>query len=298
MNKIIRIGTCAILSLIIITSSVIVSFAAVYVQDGNFKYQIFNDGTVAWSGYTSDTVDDVVIPRYYDNSTVISVANFGLENNNMIKSVDFMEAPDLNRIGMYAFHNCSSIESVLVPDSVSVVEVSAFRDCNALTDVVFYGNNNVVPVECFYNCSSLKNVRLSAYLKSIQNRAFAGCTSLRYLELLNTITYIAPNAFEGDNSLTLGVYYNSYAYHYAKDNNIPYVLLDGVKLGDVNVDGVVDILDATEIQKYAAESTDFTDEQFELGDINKDGYCDVIDALLVQKSVIGAYELPQNIIRY
>ena len=79
---------------------------------------------------------------------------------------------------------------------------------------------------------------------------------------------------------------------------LDHIVLDGGKLGDVNGDGVVDILDATEIQKYAAESTDFTDEQFELGDINKDGYCDVIDALLVQKSVIGAYEIPPIVIRY
>lgn len=58
-------------------------------------------------------------------------------------------------------------------------------------------------------------------------------------------------------------------------------------LGDVNGDGVVDILDATEIQKYAAEKVEFTDEQFQAGDVNKDGFVDVLDALLVQKYATG-----------
>ena len=212
MKKKLIITASVILSLIILIMSALSASAAVYAQDGKFKYQLFGDNTAAWAGYTGETVDDVTVPRYYDNSKIISVANFALENNSKIRSVDFMEAPDLSKIGMYAFSGCSSLESILIPDSISFVDISAFRGCTALTDVVFYGNNNSVPVECFYNCTSLKNVRLSAFLKSIQSHAFAGCTSLEYLELLDTVQYIAPNAFKDDHNLTLGVYYGTYAH--------------------------------------------------------------------------------------
>lgn len=292
MKKKIIISVCFLLISVLIAASVLSASAAVYVQDGNFKYQIIDDGTVAWAGYTSETVDDVVVPRYYDQSKVVSVANFALENNDKIRSVDFMEAPDLSKIGMYAFSGCSSIESVIVPNSITTVDVSAFRNCALLQNVEFYGNNNVVPVECFYECAALKNVRLSAYLTTIKSRAFAGCTSLEYLELPDTIQSISSNAFNGCDNLILGVWSNSYAQEYAIGNSMPYILLDGPKTGDVNGDGVVDIFDATEIQKFAAEKIIFTDEQFELADINKDGYVDVMDALLVQKSVIGKYDIP------
>ena len=253
MKKKLLIAASLTVSVMLLIQSVISVSAAVYVQDGKFKYQVNRDNSVLWAGYTSDTVDDVAVPRYYDRASVVGVANFGLENNSKIRTVDFMEAPELSKIGMYAFSGCSSLEYILVPNSITSVDVSAFRNCSALKEAVFYGNNNIVPVEAFYNCSSLEKIELSANLKSIQSNAFAGCTSLKYLVLFDTVTYIAPNAFDGDTNLTLGVYYDSYAYHYARDNSVPYKLLDGVKLGDVDKDGEITINDATFIQRYLAE---------------------------------------------
>ena len=57
--------------------------------------------------------------------------------------------------------------------------------------------------------------------------------------------------------------------------------------GDVNNDGVVDILDATLIQKFAVDKATLTDEQKELADVNKDGFVDVLDALEIQKYAAG-----------
>lgn len=58
------------------------------------------------------------------------------------------------------------------------------------------------------------------------------------------------------------------------------------QLGDVNGDGVVDVLDAALIQKFAAEKAQLTEEQKKIGDFNGDGYCDVLDASAIQKSLV------------
>ena len=52
-------------------------------------------------------------------------------------------------------------------------------------------------------------------------------------------------------------------------------------LGDVNGDGVVNVKDATAIQKYAAEMT--VELNLKLADYNKDGYVNVKDATDIQK---------------
>ena len=153
----------------------------------------------------------------------------------------------------------------------------AFEDNKELTGLDFSQANHLLRIgyESFVGCSNVKTpIVLPNSVINLNERSFSGCSSVPYINIYANVV------------------------QYAEENEIDHIILDGDKIGDVNGDGVVDILDATEIQKYAAESTDFTDEQFELGDINDDGYCDVIDALLVQKSVIGAYEMPQNIIRY
>ena len=58
------------------------------------------------------------------------------------------------------------------------------------------------------------------------------------------------------------------------------------EFGDVNRDGVIDIMDATLIQKKAVDKANFDNEQMILGDVNGDGEVDIIDATLVQKFVV------------
>ena len=56
--------------------------------------------------------------------------------------------------------------------------------------------------------------------------------------------------------------------------------------GDVNGDGVLDVFDAVDIQKYSVDKLDFTYKQKSTGDFNKDGRCDILDASAIQKSVV------------
>lgn len=54
-------------------------------------------------------------------------------------------------------------------------------------------------------------------------------------------------------------------------------------IGDANGDGIVDILDATLIQKYTVDKASLTDEQKYVADVNDDGVVDILDAKDIQK---------------
>ena len=54
-------------------------------------------------------------------------------------------------------------------------------------------------------------------------------------------------------------------------------------IGDINDDGVVDVLDAAQVQKYAADKTDFSSLEKSIADVNDDGNVDVLDAAEIQK---------------
>lgn len=56
-----------------------------------------------------------------------------------------------------------------------------------------------------------------------------------------------------------------------------------ILIGDVNSDGVVNILDATETQKYVAGLIELTDEQKLPADVNGDGIINIVDATQIQK---------------
>ncbi len=57
--------------------------------------------------------------------------------------------------------------------------------------------------------------------------------------------------------------------------------------GDVNLDGRVNVFDATEVQKFSAGMVVFSDEQMLLADVNGDGGISVVDATEIQKYSVG-----------
>lgn len=57
--------------------------------------------------------------------------------------------------------------------------------------------------------------------------------------------------------------------------------------GDANLDGQVTVLDATEIQKYLADLTDFSKRQEFASDVNGDDNISILDATLIQKRLAG-----------
>ena len=54
-------------------------------------------------------------------------------------------------------------------------------------------------------------------------------------------------------------------------------------VGDINADGFVNVLDATEIQKYLSQLADLSEEELKRCDYNGDGFVSVIDSTEIQK---------------
>ena len=73
-----------------------------------------------------------------------------------------------------------------------------------------------------------------------------------------------------------------------------------VKIGDVNNDGIINVLDANIVRRVAAKLNTLNDNQIVVADVNSDGSIDVLDANLIRcyaakliTSFIGDTELPE-----
>ncbi len=107
-------------------------------------------------------------------------------------------------IGEEAFKNKTDITSVIIPKTVTTIDVRAFYGCTNLRSVFFV---DVVTGEI-----------AESDLTLINREAFLGCTSLEYLDFSNCKTFtVARNAFYGCNSLKVikGVEHIGTAYDYA-----------------------------------------------------------------------------------
>ena len=105
------------------------------------------------------------------------------------------------------------------------------------------------------------------------------------------VTFVPYNgyAFADNITGTINGDYYSYGYRswYEATINRRFTVERTKELGDVNLDGVRNVLDATLVQKYLAGILNITDEQLLLADVNEDGLVNIADATHIQKLCAG-----------
>ena len=133
---------------------------------------------------------------------------------------------DVTTIGDHAFHNCSSLTSVTIPDSVTTIGYEAFYDCSSLTSITIPDGVTTIGVRAFCGCSSLISVTIPESVTEIGGSAFYYCSSLtefngkyasedgRCLIIDGTLESFAPAGLTEytipDSVTTIGVYAFSY----------------------------------------------------------------------------------------
>ena len=106
-----------------------------------------------------------------------------------------------------AFLNCTGLEKVILPNSVTMVGQNSFSGCTNLEYVSM--SNSVISIDkkAFYNCPALTSISLPNTLTSIGESAFSGCTSLTTIDIPENVSAIGASAFYGCtslNSITVG----------------------------------------------------------------------------------------------
>lgn len=133
-----------------------------------------------------------------------------------------------NAMPMNSFYNSttmlgkSSLKSIILPDSLTVIDGQSFQGCTNLTTVTFPSKLTTI-YQAFWNCSSLttmvipptvttlsgsfngctklNSITLPESLIRIDQESFKGCTSLKSIHIPNGVKDILYSAFEGCSSL-------------------------------------------------------------------------------------------------
>lgn len=100
-------------------------------------------------------------------------------------------------ISREAFFVCESLESVIIPETITKISTMAFCGCDALTSITIPDSVTVISDFAFDGCDKLEKVIISenSQLTFIGFRAFKFCASLTTISIPDGITYVGESAF-------------------------------------------------------------------------------------------------------
>jgi hypothetical protein len=95
--------------------------------------------------------------------------------------VAFMGEPALRSIQTWAFQDCGSLESIVIPTQVTVLGTGCFCRCSSLRSVSFVPGSNLNEIDhtAFMHCSKLESISLPSSLTLVGAQCFQDCCSLR-----------------------------------------------------------------------------------------------------------------------
>ena len=136
---------------------------------------------------------------------IFKIKNWQLLKARGVEGRVVLPAGDFVAIGKRAFAGKQNqyLESVAIPDGVSVIKAEAFAGDKNLRTVVLSTNGNIgLSQGVFAGCTRLREVANSEYINSIGALAFSNCAALQGIAFGKHLHRIGEGAFANCQSLT------------------------------------------------------------------------------------------------
>ena len=181
---------------------------------GDFGY-IVRNGNAALVYYSGNT-DRLAIPATMDGYAVTAVESRVFNEPDEKRLVSVSIPPSIQRIGKFAFYECTTLarvnfseglkeigegafayaglESLVLPSSLERIGDAAFADCKTLMRVTFPDTLKEMGRSAF-SYTGLEALVLPSSLERIETYAFAGCAALKTVRLTEGATSIGKGAF-------------------------------------------------------------------------------------------------------
>lgn len=140
-------------------------FSAVSPSGHTLWYSIYYSGTTvsvvpqftSSPYYTTKPIGDVIVPET-------------VEFNGVSYTVE--------RIGEYAFYNCSGITSISLPSTILSIEQYAFYGCKGLSVINIPDGITSIGYSSLYDCDKITSITIPHAVTYISNDAFRSCNNL------------------------------------------------------------------------------------------------------------------------
>ena len=173
---IIRLISVAVLCVLVLSNSLILTSSYTATPASQFSYSVLSDNTVMITAYNGNS-ENLVIPDTINGLKVTQLGAWLFSANKTVKSVRMTNnitklnagvfyssnvmfvslSKNLQYIGNKCFYGCDQLKSIQIPSGVLIYE-SAFEHCDKLSTVIFEGPIELSGSSQFRNCPLLNDI--------------------------------------------------------------------------------------------------------------------------------------------
>uniref|UniRef100_A0A2B4S1T6 Lon protease homolog n=1 Tax=Stylophora pistillata TaxID=50429 RepID=A0A2B4S1T6_STYPI len=146
-----------------------------------------------------NTITNLAIPETLKGQRVTSIGNYAFSECTALQSITIPNS--VSFIGDTAFNDCTALQSITIPNSVTSIGNYAFSLCESLQNITIPNSVTSIGDYAFWSCKALQSITIPNSVTSIGDWTFSGCTALKSITIPNTVTRISDGAFEGCKAL-------------------------------------------------------------------------------------------------
>ena len=167
--------------------------------ESDLRFAPNSDGESVTLVWATDEAKSIVVPETYAGLPVTAIGGSVFQNHTTLQRVVLPET--VTSIGGSAFQGCIALTSCNIPSGVTDIPGSCFWDCSKLRRLVLPAGLKIIGDYAFYRCSSLETIDFPEGLTSVGSSAFSNCSSLKEAILPDGVTSLGDSAFDGCSSL-------------------------------------------------------------------------------------------------
>ena len=153
-------------------------------HESNYDVKYISDGAFYYSNLKKITI----------GSSIEEIGNYAFQSSRDLTEVTFESNSKLRTIRESAFYDCSSLASIVIPDSVEELGSMCFDSCYNLKSVTLSNKIITIPSYCFEYCYDLCDITLPDSIQIIEEEAFCR-TNIKSINIPKNLFSISESAF-------------------------------------------------------------------------------------------------------
>lgn len=162
------------------------------------NWNIYDDPDPDWHDYPQPT-GKITIPHKIEKYQVVGIGVWAFDGCSSLQSIVIPDS--VTEIGEKAFYRCDSLQSISIPDSVTEIGKCAFFECFSLQSILIPDSVTKIGEWAFVDCDSLQSIVIPDSVTEIGEGTFHGCSNLQSIVIPDSITVIGNYDFEACHSL-------------------------------------------------------------------------------------------------